>query len=99
MFTHSASGGDGSRPLRFLVRFPRDTHAILELEGDLDVANTDLLASVLDAVLVAGGRTVEIDTTNVDFAACSLIGVIEHHARMFSAAGGALVLTEASPAV
>ncbi|HEY3486079.1 MAG TPA: STAS domain-containing protein [Ilumatobacteraceae bacterium] len=99
MNTDSVSGGDRRRPLRFVVRFPGDTHAILELEGELDIANTHVLASVLDAVLVAGVDTVEIDTTNVDFAGCSFLGVIDRHAGRFSGAGGALVLAGTSPAV
>jgi anti-anti-sigma factor len=99
MNTDSVSGGDGNRLLRFVVRFPGDTHAVLELEGELDIANADVLAHVLDAVLVAGVDTVEIDTTKVDFAGCSFLDVIDRHAGRFSAAGGALFLTGTSPPV
>ena len=85
--------------LRFLVRFPRDAYAWLGLSGELDMANADMLASVLDAIHAAGATTVEIDASDVAFAGCAFLDVIERHARIFEDSGGWLVVSAASRSV
>lgn len=70
------------------------THATVQVQGDMDVANAELLAAVLDNQLIAGRRFVRLDLTRLTFLDCAGLRVLVHAHKAFRAdPGGMLLLT------
>jgi anti-sigma B factor antagonist len=76
-----------------------DRHANVHVHGELDLANADLFADVLEEHLAAGRRFVRLDLAGLGFVDCrGLSSLVQAHNRFLSEAGS-LVLTGIGPRV
>jgi anti-anti-sigma factor len=75
------------------------TRAIIQVRGDLDAANCQLLTAVLDNHLRLGHRFVRLDLSQLEFLdAAGLRALVAGH-NQFLAARGNLILTNLRPIV
>jgi anti-anti-sigma factor len=75
------------------------TRAIIQVRGDLDAANCQLLTAVLDNHLRLGHRFVRLDLSELEFLdGAGLSALVAGHNR-FLAARGSLILTNIGPMV
>jgi len=76
-----------------------DTCAVIQVRGDLDAANCQLLTAVLDNHLRLGHRFVRLDLSELQFLdAAGLRALVVGH-NQFLAARGSLVLANLRPIV
>lgn len=73
--------------------------ATIELQGEMDLATTDLVIAVLDHALALGRRYVCLDLSRLTFMDCAALRLVVDAHNRFLGAGGALVLTGVGPRV
>lgn len=73
-------------------RNDRDSVAVIELQGRLDVTSSPELEAAANEILTNGQRALVIDCSALKYISSSGLRVLLIAARQFSAAGGRLVL-------
>lgn len=76
-----------------------DDATVLTLAGEIDMRTAPLLRERLADLFVAGGRTVVVDLTAVEFLDSSALGTFVDAARNLDGSGGALRLACPPPHV
>ena len=73
-------------------RNDRDSAAVIELQGRLDITSSPELEAAANEILANGQGTLVIDCSGLKYISSSGLRVLLIAARQFSAAGGRLVL-------
>jgi anti-sigma B factor antagonist len=73
------------------------TQSTVQIQGEVDLATAELLATTLDNELGSGHRFVRLDLSRVQFIDCAGLRVLADAHNRFLAARGTLVLTGLSP--
>lgn len=73
--------------------------ATLQLHGEMDLTNGDLLTAVLDNQLALGRRFVRLDLSRLEFLDSTGLQLIVHAHNKLLAARGTLVLTGLTPLI
>jgi anti-sigma B factor antagonist len=82
-----------------IVTEHRGRRSVLNLLGELDLCNKDLLAGAIGSAVERGARMLVVDLSGLDFMDCSGLSVLVETGKQLAEGQGQLVITGSQPIV